>query len=366
MSSDAELISDELFKASQEFDLGLRIKNNGLWIRCPYHGGGRERTPSMQVTVDYANRYFAKAKCHGCGARVHYNELATQFNLQKIDKNFKAVGNRQLSFREKLKNRTQKREKEIVHQEFKRSTFEWPIDRDWRTIPGKYVIAEGAELAETRDALDEPRLIFPVTLYGEIKGYIYAMISDPRRDADGRKIDTPYINSSGPWKEKIVVGFDQARKELKKHPNKPLWIVEGPRDRLHMIAAGCIVIANIGSSFSKEKAELIKLLNPKRLLVASDADEAGEKLADSILEHLNGAIKMTKINWPKGKDPCNINRERLAQINKRYTIVHLKKNYIHVSKSNKVSRKRPRVSNAYTFAVKKIPLDRKLRSARSN
>lgn len=333
--SDAQLMIDELYKANVEHDLGMFSNNSGFWIRCPYHGNGREHTPSMRITVDDGSSFFAKAKCHGCGAFVHYNDLAKHFGMEQIDKNFQAVGNRPLSFREKLKRRDENKEREVTHTEYKRSTFDWPPDRPWRNIPGYVVVKEGAYLGETRDPLEEPRLIFPVTLYGEIKGYIYAMISDPKRDASGKKVDKPYINSSGPWKEKIVVGFDRARRELKKHPNKPLWIVEGPRDRTWMIAAGCIVVANIGSSFSQEKAELIKLLNPRMFLVGSDADEAGDKLAARVHELLTGHVPMTKINWPAGKDPCDIPLERLRAINKRFTQIILKPQFRakHLGKS---------------------------------
>ena len=197
MSSEADLIVSEIIKANQDFDLGLKHKNADLWIRCPYHSGGRERSGSLRITIDDGSSFFQRCKCMGCGWSGHYNEIAEHFNLQKTDKNFKAVGTRRLGFR----NKTERQNAEYEGRDFIRSTFEWPVDRTWRKIPGKIVIRNKAELTETRHDLEEPRLAFPVTLWGEVKGYVYALISNPKRDAKGNKLEVSYIFSSGAWKE---------------------------------------------------------------------------------------------------------------------------------------------------------------------
>jgi hypothetical protein len=292
MSSEADLVTAELQKADQQHDLRLTFKNNGLWIRCPFHGDGRERTPSMQVTIDEGHSFYLKAKCHGCGwGPKHYNELAEHFGLVKTDKNFKAVGVKKLGFRSKMEARKAQDEGRT----YKLSTFDWPKEREWRTIPGKVVLRNKGVLTDTRHDLEEPRLAFPVTIWNETMGFIYAMISDPKRDAEGKKTEIPYINSPGTWKEKCVFGFDRARRMMKRDPSLPLWIVEGPRDRMWLEAAGCAAVSTMGSSFSKEKAELVKILNPHRLLVATDNDTAGNKLALEINEYLDHQLALTRI-----------------------------------------------------------------------
>lgn len=314
MSAEADLIVNELVKANQEFDLGLKQNNTGLWVRCPFHSGGREKTPSLRITIDDGSSYFQRCKCHGCQWAGHYNELAQHWGLLKTDRNFKAVGTRKLGFQSKLAKKRSKDE----GRDFVRSTFKWPEDREWRQIPGKIVIRNKAELTETRHDLEEPRLAFPVTLWGEVKGYVYAVISDLPRDIDGNKIGVSYINSPGPWKEQCLFGFDAARKALRKHPEKPLWVVEGPRDRLWLQTAGCIVVSLLGSSVSKDKVELLKILNPQRILVATDNDAAGNKAALHLLEHLDGILPLTRIKWKVDTDPCDYSLERLKQINHRY------------------------------------------------
>lgn len=319
-TNEAEIITSELLRADSEHRLGLKFKNNGgeIWIRCPHHGGGRERTGSLRVTINENSAHYLKCKCHGCNKYGHYNDvMAEPLGLQKVDKDFKAVGFQKLSFREKQQARKDRREGNIDLR--LSTTFDWPVEREWRTIPGKVVVRVGGVLTETFNDLEEPRLAFPVNVWGEPAGYIYALLHDPKRDAEGHKIEIAYLNSTGNWKEKVVFNFDMARKRLKKNPGMPLWIEEGPRDTLHTYAAGCAVVGNMGSSFSDEKAELIKLLDPPRLLVATDADEAGDKLAESIYEHLHGHLPMTRVKFARGKDPCDYPRKWFRKVNEKYS-----------------------------------------------
>lgn len=323
-SSDIDLILSELFKADQKYDLGVHQQNDDIWMRCQFHGDGKETTPSCRLTINEGSPHFLKFKCHGCGEYGHWNKIAGKLGLQRVDSEFKAVGVRGLSFREKL-NRMQTTSEQAAKRQapvsyVRRSEFPWPKDRPWRNIPAKILLRDGAALGQTRHVLDEPRLIFPVTVWGEEVGYIYALIRDPLRDARGRKTEKAYINSKGKWKEKVVFGFDRARKMLKRYPHLPLWLVEGPRDRYWLEAAGCVVVANMGSSFSEEKAELIKILNPHRLLVGTDGDEAGNKLATSVHESLYGSVEMTKINWRENQDPCDQSLKKLARINRRFML----------------------------------------------
>lgn len=53
----------------------LGIKDNGrnIKVKCPFHGGGRERTPSL--LIDTENCY----KCFGCGI---YGRGAIDFLLE--------------------------------------------------------------------------------------------------------------------------------------------------------------------------------------------------------------------------------------------------------------------------------------------
>lgn len=309
----ADLIANELLKRP---DRKLTIKNDGYWICChnPEHSGGMERSPSLRIKVDESDKYCYRFYCFGCHTTGHYNDIAKALDLEPIDKDFRPVGNRRLNMREKLKAFNEK-ESAVT---YRRSTFSWPEDRPWREIDAKIIIRDGAEISDIRHDLEEPRLIFPVTMWGERVGEIYALIRDPKRDGTGKKREKSYINQAGTWKESSLFGFDRVRRMLKKYPDRPLWLVEGPRDRYWCEMAGCIVVGNLGSSFSEAKADLIKILNPKRFLVASDADDAGDTLANDVYEHLHGYVPLTRIKFKAGQDPCDIPIERLRQINRRF------------------------------------------------
>lgn len=326
MSTSSDLIVEQLFQASEKFDLGIRQDNTSLWIRCPWHGGGRENSGSLRISIDDGSSFFGKAKCYACmdsGVIKSYNDVAEHFGLMKLDKNFKAVGFRSLNFGKKVSQRDEFTANFVI------STFDWPEGREWRGIPYKTVIGAKGILTEVRHDLDEPRLGFPVRVWRETVGWVYARISDPRRDENGKKIektmaDKSYLFSSGSWKEHHVYNFDRAMKRLKANPDLPLWICEGVRDCLHLDAAGCAVVATLGSSFSQEKADLIKILNPIRVLVASDNDEAGNKLANSIHEKLNAFFPLTRVRFGEGKDPCDYTRSSLREKNRKYLRGHSK------------------------------------------
>lgn len=288
---------------------GSRLK-----IVCtnPDHSGGFERTPSCFINLDESSKYFGSTICYGCGEKGSWNLIAQRMGLHTIDGEFKPIGAKRTHFRENIK------KKEMGKIGFQPPIFFWPENREWRGISGKVVLKFGGGLTEPRNDLEEPRLILSTMVFGEEVGRTYALIRDPLKDDKGRKLEESYLNSKGDWKEKALFGFDQARKRLKKFPDYPLWIEEGQRDVLKTYTAGAVVVGVLGSSFSDEKAELVKVLNPKRCLIASDNDAAGDKLAREIRSKLRKHFPLTRITWGEGKDPMDYPVSKLRKINQRF------------------------------------------------
>ena len=304
-----DLIFAELDKVP---DRAPVVKSDSIWIRCsnPEHSGGYESTPSCKINLEEGPFQF-RSYCFGCHESLHWNGIAKRLDLERIDKDFKPVGNRRLRFKERVANRknggrTMTYLKEVI--------FFWPKEKEWRGISGKILARDKVGITETKHDLEEPRLIFPVTVFGEEVGRIYALMREPRRDAKGKKIEEPYINSPGDWKERSLFAFDRARKLLKKKPYKPLWIVEGSRDTYHMYDSGSVAVGALGSSFSAEKGEVVKLLNPPFVIVGSDADDAGDKLAEDIHEHLHGNIPLFRFRWQQDCDPCDYSKDEIKKI----------------------------------------------------
>jgi len=289
-------------------DRALDFKSTGAWIRCinPLHAGGNERTPSACITVEEGSPFLGRYNCFGCGLNTSWNEFATKVGLAIEDKNYKSYRTRRLGFRQKAK-------KEPTQHAVQ--SFQWPVSKEWRGISGHTVSLLKGFVYETRDSLEEPTLIFPIEMYGEKVGAVKALIRDAKKNVYGKKIEQSYINSSGKWIRSAFMGFDIASRSQFK--NRPLWIVEGPRDVGHSIEAGNRVVGLLGSYFGEERAELVKLLNPCAVIIATDSDMAGDKVAQRILDECASFVPVVRAEWKTGQDTFDQPIEKLQRIDQR-------------------------------------------------
>jgi len=284
--------------------VGLSVRGDAAWLRCPFHSGGQETTPSVKLNLGNDSGYQYMWTCFACHEAGHWNRLAQHFSLPKIDTEFKAVGDAGLHFNQRWDRATSS---DV-------GKFPWPATRDWRGISGKLLHKIGARVTATKSALDEPKMIIPAMQHGEEAGYISALLHDPKRNADGKKLEKSYMNSQGNWTATALLGFDIANKPFFK--GKPLWVVEGPRDFLYMLSLSCRVVSILGSRFSPEKAELVRLLNPPAVLIGTDGDDAGDKAAQEVSDLCGSYIDCIRVNWGEGKDPVDQTPSRIRKINR--------------------------------------------------
>lgn len=301
-------MSDDLLNQIYKLPAHRKVSNrgDGILICCPFHGGGAERTPSCKISIEgeFKNRYF----CFACRDSGHFNTIAEMYGLEGVDDKFSPNNSSGFSF----KDMTKKSYDEMPEER----TFAWNIKYDWRTIPGKLVKRTGARVTQIKDATTDPRLIFPVKVYGETLGYVTALMNDPKRDSSGKKIELSYVNTKGDWKNGALFCHDLAK--LDRFKGRNLWVVEGPRDTLHTLAGNVRAVGMLGSYLSPEQAELIRLLNPPRVMIATDGDDAGEKAAESIYDQLGDSLPISRIKWGKGKDPVDYPRQYIRKIDRRY------------------------------------------------
>lgn len=71
MSAD---IAESLFSVAPHLREGAKSTSGYVMIRCPFHGGGQERTPSMNVSREKPLFY-----CHGCHESGHVSRLFRHF-----------------------------------------------------------------------------------------------------------------------------------------------------------------------------------------------------------------------------------------------------------------------------------------------
>jgi hypothetical protein len=82
-------------------------------------------------------------------------------------------------------------------------------------------------------------------------------------------------------------------------------ITEAEIDSLSCIVAGFPSLAVGGSKWSDHKKEMILGTNIKRVVIASDNDEAGRNLKQNITESLNGHVQILHVTFPADCKDCN-------------------------------------------------------------
>lgn len=284
-----------------------REDRHGAWIVCPNpaHSGGQERSGSLHVNLTKEGIPRGWFNCLGCGYKGPWNKLATEHlkmkELKAADKVHAALG---FSFMQ---------DEQEVRVPFidPKTLIPWPLEK-WRTITKETLIAFNARALFRRNALE---VYLPVYEYKKCVGGIYAKtrMTDEERAAGGK----PYLFTDGKWKSKTLYGFDHARKR-----GGYLWIVEGARDALKVWQLGGRVVATLGSNLSIEQKNLIDVLDPELIIIATDPDSAGRKLAKQIEEQFDNTYRIKFPTKPKKRDPAQLNQEKfdfiMAKINKIY------------------------------------------------
>jgi 5S rRNA maturation endonuclease (ribonuclease M5) len=245
----------------------------GIMVQCPFHPGDND--PSAKINLDPNTLYKGSRvpvgflHCFGCGANRPWNDVAERLGLATVDENdtvvTTAVG----------------REMGHLYQTYK--SFDdimeyWHIaDWDkptasWRGFSSRFLRRLGAVYG-VDERNSEPFVVFPVTVGNDLVGAIKARC----RKAEGK---LSYINSPGGWsREQGLFPYDYVRR---KNP-RTIWLVEGPRDALRLIALGIPALCILGTqSFSEAKRDLVLALAPERVVFCFDGDRAGAQALELI------------------------------------------------------------------------------------
>lgn len=98
-----------------------------------------------------------------------------------------------------------------------------------------------------------------------------------------------------------------------------LALVEGAADASAVAETGAMAAALYGSGIHAPQLDLVMRLNPKLVLIATDADDAGRTGAEQTAKSLAGLVDCEFVDWEKGgkKDPAEteleVRRELLAE-----------------------------------------------------
>lgn len=285
------------------------VKNSDVWICCPDHKDGQERTQSMRIKSSPFGEFF----CFGCGIKGSIKELgqllefdtrhfADNMAVQKIGRDIDQA---------LLGEDDDGRSIDVEKMEF---VLPWDASRNWRGISGKLLSKLDSELVVTEQGFERMRL--NVKVHNKKVGNISCAMSANSK--------LKYINSPGPWIKRFLFCYDYALKLRNFRSHKILFLVEGPRDALNLLQYGIPTVSILGGKtvWSKHKAELVLEAEPKLVVLAFDPDEVGRAVTQLAYDAIGKYAKVSKlklgmtiIDGKKEKeDPGNLSIQRIKRI----------------------------------------------------
>ena len=321
---------DEIAQAlSTLTDRTITPKGDSIWITCPWHGGGGEKTPSLKITVDSGSYAPGGWVCFGCSPRRSgdWNKIAVKLGLRKKgdDEDSPYAAEISNTVKSKLLGDEDDNPLDSLH----RMIAKEPIiqkSQPWRGIKGWLLNDLGARVSMMNSAgimTEYTRVYLPAHVNGKWKGGIFCSWTD--------KSQLKYENEKHVGQE-ILFPYDYVKNKLLEVPprERKLVLVEGPRDALNLLQNDIMALANLGGEtvWSDEKAELLMDLDVAVLVIATDPDKVGNGLANTIKRQLSNTIgrilrfKMQVKYSEKGRlimkeDPGSLSYERMQYLKKQ-------------------------------------------------
>jgi len=112
-----------------------------------------------------------------------------------------------------------------------------------------------------------------------------------------RRVDSKtfwYVKGGRPIRE-MVYGIDAIYRQRE----RTAILVEAEIDAMYVMSAGFPAIAVGGSSFSVEKAELLRKSPLEEIRIATDNDEAGQRLRAQVIEMMAGYCELRHVAFPR-------------------------------------------------------------------
>lgn len=297
--SNKEFVVTQLRKLPQS--RGLTFKGQNAWIRCPHHSKGRENTPSLSINLENKSVPIGTFHCLSCGVHGNYNKIAKDLGIKEL----KNISDYDGDYIE-ISNKDEEEFFGSLEENSTKNMQNWDPKVNWRGISGKLLHKIGAKLEYNNIGKDN-QLYLPISVFGEEIGGINCIL-----DRKSSKIRA-YFNSSDLKSKKALFPYDYVKKR-----NKGIIIIsEGPRDVLNLNQYGLSALAILGTrSWSDYKKDLILSLNPKKIILALDPDEAGEKATRRIYRDFKNFVKVTVLKLPKGKDPADLDIKDIIKLKK--------------------------------------------------
>lgn len=282
------------------------MKNDGcIWLKCPFHGGGQERTASCRINLQKGKYPIGFFYCHGCHKHGLWNDLLP------VIPGLSPIEGEELKRQELLLTRLTPQQIDSLYKQeclmgidFN-TCVDWNPKEEWRHIRGDLINKIGGKKFYNK-ATKLNQLFLPCSQNKIIKGGIRCVL-------DRKPGEKGYFNTPGPWVKNTLFPYDFVKKFYKER-NKILALVEGPRDALNMIQYGFPALAILGShNWSKLKHGLIELLNPSMLVLAFDNDEAGNSAFEAVAQDFEDFTDKVSLEFKEGQDPGELTGEEVEK-----------------------------------------------------
>lgn len=242
----------------------------------------------MRINMVPGRAPIGHAFCFACRAKGNWNWLAPKIGLRKLK-------GAQINTVHVGAETTKELLNPVDHTNYHNSgvSVPWPIEETWRGISGTLLNRMGAYKYYSPMA-DDLQLHIPVKVNNQQVGGVNAVIE--------RTPDTKiaYWNLPGEWAKTSLFAYDTAREMLDSTKGPRILLIgEGPRDALNPLQHNLAAVATLGTTWSQERVNLILELEPDVVLVGTDNDEPGEKLARKISRSLKGKTTVHRVKFPQ-------------------------------------------------------------------
>jgi len=305
------------------------------WIKCPFHGGGNERTPSCKLNSESGSYYCFGCHEHGsmfdfvmkmehvqfgeavemladrCGVEVEKMTEAAKKEKDTKDSLFELYERIQKTFTYYLKERPEgeKAREYVKKRRISDGTADKfllgyaPADPSWlwnflssKGYGEEFLSSSGFfSKNNPKYPLFVDRLMFPV------RNWQGRIIAFGARDLSGRENAPKYINTPETAiysKKHNLYGFYEGLPEIKKA--KSAIVCEGNFDAISLQQAGLLnAVAPFGTAFTSEQADLLARYCDTIMLLF-DSDGAGQNATEKAITMLQGKNISVRVLSLKG------------------------------------------------------------------
>lgn len=302
--SSSNNIAEFVLNAYRNSDWPHTPKGAHLWVSCPFHGSGQERTGSRRVNLSDPRFPPGESFCFACPTdrqRKPWNQLARAHGLPVLDNDASDRGELWLNIPS---------ESEFFGKASEVVTL-YPWDgKPWRGIRSRVLAKLNVRYIQSVDGV---RLYFPVySANGAEIGHVDACLTGEAKDK--------YLLSSGQWSARLLWPINLAMPLMRK--KRYVCIVEGQRDALKLIQNGVPALCTFGTNNATQaKVNQLKAWATEFGLIpviAMDDDAPGIAARDKLKEMLvNTRFTVINFNSDKGvKDAGDMRNRQIRELRK--------------------------------------------------